>query len=121
MMSSTAPHDLWSVGAASHAPRGSGTPAALAGFRSTLESDCKRSQTASWNMTKHLGVIALGLALALGAATASWAQGNGGAAKKGAGGTAGGGAPAGSYSPPGSGEPDHCFAASPWGYQWVCG
>ncbi len=72
-------------------------------------------------MTKHLGVIAFGLALALGVATASWAQDNGGAAKKGTGGTAAGGAAAGSYSPPGSGEPDHCFAPSPWGYQWVCG
>ena len=71
-------------------------------------------------MTKHLGVIALGLILALGPATASWAQGNGGAGKKGAGGT-GGGAAAGSYSAPGSSEPDRCFAASPWGYQWVCG
>ncbi len=72
-------------------------------------------------MTKHLGVIALGLTLALGAATASWAQGNGGAAKKGTPGTTGGGAAAGSYTPPGSSEPDRCFAASPWGYQWVCG
>jgi hypothetical protein len=66
---------------------------------------------ATANVTKH----------ALGAATASWAQDNGGAAKKGTGGTAAGGAAAGSYSPPGSGEPDHCFAPSPWGYQWVCG
>ncbi len=73
-------------------------------------------------MTKHLGVIALGLALALGPATASWAQGNGGgAAKKEAGAVGGGAAAPGTYSPPGSGEPDHCFAASPWGYQWVCG
>ena len=47
-------------------------------------------------MTKHLGIIALGLALTLGLATASWAQGNGAAKQK----TNGAAAPAGSYVPP---------------------
>ncbi len=74
-------------------------------------------------MKKQLGVIALGLSLALCLATGSWAQGSGSGGKGGArgqGGTAT--APAVNNSgPSGWNQPDRCFAASPWGYQWVCG
>jgi len=68
-------------------------------------------------MTKHLGMIALGLALTLGLATASWAQGKAATKQK----TNGAAPPAQSYVPPNSNEPERCFALSPWGYQWVCG
>jgi hypothetical protein len=71
-------------------------------------------------MKKQLGVIAVGLSLALCMATGSWAQGSGSGGKGARGGTAT--APAVRNSgPSGWNEPERCFAASPWGYQWVCG
>ncbi len=84
---------------------------------SLTEGNCKRNTTASWNMKKQLGAIALGLSLALCLATGSWAQGSGSGGKGGArgqGGTAT--APAVNNSgPSGWNQPERCFAASPWG------
>ena len=71
-------------------------------------------------MTKHLGMIALGLALTLGTATASWAKVTERLQNR-IPGTAAAARPLEAIAPPGSNEPDRCFAPSPWGYQWVCG